>query len=245
MQSFTRKEVSFSSDNNNLVGTVYTPREAVSSPGILFIHGAGNADQTRYFPWQEYLATQGICSFSFDVRGVGKSKGVFEDGSLNNRLIDAENALQTFIKTGVVDQSRLGVSGFSMGGHIAIRFLEQHPEIKGIILGCAAAYGKKSEDKKLNGEFTEVIRKEGSWKNAPVFQILNSYQGKVFVVYGEEERVIPQEIQQQFVTIAQKKGEAHYLPHMGHKLLRPENDLQKKSFQKMLQLTGDFLQKTL
>jgi len=189
------------------------------------------------------FGSKSFSSFSFDVRGVGESEGDFEDGSLNNRLVDAENALQTFIATGKVDQKHLAVGGNSMGAHIVVRLIEKNPWVKAIMLGCAAAYGTEAEDKKLNKTFTEVLRKENSWQDSRVFPILKAYKGKILVLYGEEEVVIPREVQKKFVEIAQKKGEAYYLANIGHKLLQPGTDLQKISFQKILKISGEFLEK--
>lgn len=239
------KEITFFSDGRKLAGTLYAPSKGSVTPAVLFIHGAGKANRTRYFPWQEYLAKKGFSSFSFDVRGVGESEGNFEEGSLNNRLIDAQNALKTFIKTGFVDPRRLGIGGNSMGAHVAVRLIEKNPEIKAIMLGCAAAYGIEAEGKQLNEEFTWVIRKPDSWKTSPVFPILNSYKGKVFILYGEEEEVIPHEVEKNFLDIAKTKGEAYLLPHIGHKLLQPENEQQKQAVEKLFTLSSAFLEKYL
>jgi len=239
------KSIRFLSDGNSLFGTLYAPTESTPLPGILFIHGAGQATSERYIPWQHYLAEKGYSSFSFDVRGVGKSEGKFAEGSLDNRLQDARNALKTFTATGVVDPLRLSVAGNSMGAHIVARLIEKEPHVKAIILGCAAAYGTEAENKPLDETFTSVIRRAGSWKDSPVFPILTAFPGKICVVYGDQEEVIPQEVQERFIALAKAKGEVHLLKHIGHRLLQAETDEQIKARQQLFVLSAHFLQEAL
>lgn len=61
------------------------------------------------------MAQNGYVSFSFDTRGVGGSSGRFEEGSLKNRLTDAQAAYDKLSK--FVDN--IIVIGRSMGGHVA------------------------------------------------------------------------------------------------------------------------------
>ena len=61
----------------------------------------------RYQELQQFLATNGFISLSFDFRGVGQSEGIFIDGTLDNRLQDAKKAyeeLQKYIKKNYKDK---------------------------------------------------------------------------------------------------------------------------------------------
>jgi uncharacterized protein len=235
--------IHFTSDGIRLAGHLAYPTEIEKPPGILFIHGAGKSTSHRYEPWQEYLAERGMSSFAFDCRGVGDSEGNFEDGGLHNRLTDSKNALETFKNSGKVDVTKISVGGGSMGGHIAIRLSEVDPSIKNILLFYAAAYAAEAENKPLNEEFTEILRSENSWKNSPVFKILENFPGHVFVLYGEYDKVIPQEIQDIYLNIAKEKGDGYLLLGIGHKLQMPETPREHEGMQEMFEYSYQFLKK--
>jgi dienelactone hydrolase len=237
---FTTKRITFLSDGLRLTGFLSLPDGISHPPGILFLHGAGLSTMVRFTQWQEFLAEKGIASFAFDYRGCGESQGTFEDSSLNNRLSDADKALQTFLLSGV-DIKNLSVSGASMSGHVSIRLIEKFPWVKAIILQCAAAYSAEAEDKPLNQAFTREISKPNSWADSPVFEILEKYQGKVYTFYGEHDQVIPQAVQDRFNKIATKKGQAIRLAHATHTILQPKNDFQAKAMKRMFELSYEFL----
>lgn len=238
------KKISFVSDGNKLSGLLYYPEANEKPPGLLFLHGAGSSNKGRFSEWQKFLCDHGYSSFIFDCRGVGESEGSFEDGSLNNRLRDALSGLQAFIETGHVDPARICVVGNSMSGHTAVRMTER-VNLKAIMLAYAAAYGKNAEDKPLNAEFTNEIRKENSWHDSPVFPIVNNFAGATFVVYGEYEEVIPKEIQNKYLDIAQRKGEGYVIKNATHRMLMPQNEKEHTAMQELFSLSVKFLNKRL
>src|SRR4051812_24624665 len=86
------KNVSFTSGKNTLVGNLYVPDTATIS--VLICHGAGTSNKERFKELQEFLEKNGIASLAFDFTGVGESGGTFEEGTLNQRLLDAQKALE-------------------------------------------------------------------------------------------------------------------------------------------------------
>ncbi len=238
------KKITFISDGNKLSGTLYQTDVRKKSPGILFLHGAGNSSSARFNLWQQYLCDKGYTSFIFDCRGVGESEGEKEDGGLNNRLRDAENALKTFISTGNIDEDNICVVGNSMSGHTAVQLTQKYTNIKALILAYAAAYSEEAENKKLDHTFTEALRKENSWIDSPAFSTLQKYLGKVLVIYGEHEDIIPQGVQKRFVELGEQKGESHIIKNAGHRMLLPTNEKEEQAMQELFQISASFLDKT-
>jgi len=239
------KAVNFQSDGLTLRGSLVYPLPKNGYYGVLFVHGGGLYYPVDFYAaWQEYLGARGYSSFSFFGRGVAPSEGNFSDSSLNNRLKDAQAALEFFKNSGLVDQKVIAVYASSMGGHVAVRLLEKHKEIKALILQSAAAYGKALESLSLGTEFTEAVRKPESWRDSPVFKILANYRYPVKVVYGKADSVIPSEVQQKYCQSA-RKTTREILLGGGHALLRPKTAAEKRALEKLYLGTVDFLNKNL
>lgn len=227
-KNYLEKTITFSS-NPKLVGTLVYPKKNFNPPGVLMIHGGGlTGARTIYKNWQKFLARNGFSSFAFDCRGNGDSEGEFADSTLDNRLKDSLEALEEFKNSHHVNPENIVVVGTSMGGHTASRLIDKKPELKALILNSAAAYSIEAEDKKHDGEFTEVIRKQNSWKNSPAFESVSNFKGDVLVVYAENDLVIPKEIQNKYKDQITDRSQAVIIPNIGHRFLKEENKQQKK-----------------
>lgn len=239
MESIQHKEIFFFSDGNKLQGKLIFPLTNRAPLSVLFIHGGGKTIGDRQIAWQEHLAKNGFFTMSFFCRGVDKSEGSFEDGSLNNRLCDAEAALLFLRSTTKKEDENIIVIASSMGGHVACRLVQRHPKIKKLILQSAAAYGKEAENKKLDRSFTNTITKQNSWKNSPAFDALTDYKGEVMVVYSKQDSVIPQEIQKKYSSSA--KITDTYILDTAHAMLRPNSENEQRSLHTLFSLSLKFL----
>jgi uncharacterized protein len=234
-----RKDITFLSDNIKLFGVLVVPQRA--QRGVIFFHGGGHASTKRYSFLQTYFEKVGIASLSFDFRGCGQSQGSFEDGSLVNRLIDAENALLFFQNQTGLAIDNIFVWGSSMGGHIACRLTEKYPKLAGVILQSAAAYGVSAENVLLNDEFSNMIRQEKSWENSPAFQALEKFAGKKLVVFGERDVVIPEEVKIEYKRLSQHNGKYICIEGGSHTLLHPQNEVQQLALEKLSEIAAQFI----
>ncbi|MBR7836281.1 alpha/beta fold hydrolase [Actinospica durhamensis] len=92
-----------------------------AGPGLLLAHGAGGGIEANYGPILDGLAA-GHTVVGADYPGSGATPrfvGPLSEDELADRLVEAAvaNGLETF-----------AVSGFSLGGPIAIRIAARHPE---------------------------------------------------------------------------------------------------------------------
>jgi hypothetical protein len=234
----------FPSSHFTLHGQLHLP--AAYQSGVLFLHGGGvKTNHSRYLPFQSPDSPfgQSIASLAFDFRGCGQSEGKFEQGSLQNRLQDAKAALNEFIKLSKLSESSIYLWGSSMGGHIACKLLEAHPKLKGIILQSAAAYSEKAEALPLNHQFTQAINQPNSWNQSPAFTSLKLFTGKVLIVYGDLDTVVPQGIQLRYQEIARRKdGQVLTLNYCPHALLKPHTPAQQTGFNQLLEASYRFVQ---
>jgi pimeloyl-ACP methyl ester carboxylesterase len=218
------KKIIFHS-SKKLVGNLFIPEEKFLK-AVLILHGGGSSNKERFKELQEMLMDHTIASFAFDFRGVGESEGTFEEGSLNNRLADAKAAVEELSK--YCSLENIVVIGCSMGGHVAVRLVNIKPQIRTLILLYAGIYGEEAESKLLNDTFTQVLRKKQSWKDSPVFKILENYTGKILVIYGRKDTIIPKELKNILRILVKVKGKYIELKDAGHLILSPQTALEEK-----------------
>jgi 3-oxoadipate enol-lactonase len=105
-----------------------------AGPGLLLAHGAGGGIEANYGPILEGLAARHTV-VGVDYPGAGatpKAQGPLEVDELAEQLVAAADAegLDTF-----------AVSGYSLGGPVAIRLAARHPErVSSLVLSASFAH---------------------------------------------------------------------------------------------------------
>jgi pimeloyl-ACP methyl ester carboxylesterase len=169
-------------DTHKLTGDVI-PNGA--SPQVLVLHGAGNAHRGDFRLIREELLIHGFSSAAFDFVGHGDTGGELKYSSLISRtrqvcsVVDSLDIIQPF-----------SVIAASMGAYTAVKLLN-HYQVKNLILVVPAMYDSKAYSVDFNRGFTEIIRQPESWGNSDAWQILSQYTGRLFVIAGEKDEVIP------------------------------------------------------
>ena len=69
------EDVSFSSGDVQLAGTLISPASAAKHPAIILVHGSGAENREYVLPWARFLIRRGIAVLGYDKRGVGGSTG--------------------------------------------------------------------------------------------------------------------------------------------------------------------------
>ncbi|HSD99056.1 MAG TPA: alpha/beta fold hydrolase [Patescibacteria group bacterium] len=231
------EKIIFQSAGFTIVGNFFLP-QTKNPPGILILHGAGHSHKEKFLEIQKSVYEKGHASLAIDFTGVGESSGEFTEGSLEVRLQNAADALKELKK--YADPENISVLGSSMGGFVgAVLGSENH--VKNILLLAPAAYSQDAENKKLNNTFTKEITKSQSWENSRSFPALKKFNGRVLVLYGENDTKIPQGVQKRYQEIASKKGEWHNIVHMGHNLIAAENSQKNEAIHQVISFICDFL----
>jgi len=169
-------------EDHTLVGDVLTDG---SPPRLLILHGAGNSCRQNFRWLREELWTAGVSSAAFDFIGHGDTGGDLKSSSLISRtrqactMIDALGLRQP-----------LALMGVSMSGYTAVRLLE-HYRVKRLILVVPAMYTAQAYTTPFNEGFSDIIRQPQSWIHSDAWQILAGYRGRLLVVAGEKDRIIP------------------------------------------------------
>jgi uncharacterized protein len=116
---------------DGIAGIVAVPENAITAPGVLLLHGfASHKDEVGdlYKRLAVALAAQRIVSLRIDFRGCGESAGDLSDTTIDQQVADAQTGYKYLAGLFVVDSTRIGVVGFSLGGAIAVLSAAQRPE---------------------------------------------------------------------------------------------------------------------
>lgn len=124
----TETTVEFAVDGQKVVGTLNLPDAAPKPPVILLLHGfTGSRDELEIPAVKEGVferaariwADKGYASLRIDFRGNGDSDGKFEDMTMEGLVKDATAALDFLAASGEIDNDKVAVVGWSMGGAVA------------------------------------------------------------------------------------------------------------------------------
>jgi uncharacterized protein len=114
-ESIEKQELSFSSNNLELYGTLWKPENPINR-GLLFVTSSQGNDRSANSAEAMYFANLGYTVFSYDKRGTGKSQGDWQSATIEELCSDDMNALAFFSKMTTLPLSKIGIKGSSQGG---------------------------------------------------------------------------------------------------------------------------------
>lgn len=139
-----RKSVQFYSWDTLLRGSLHIPERDRPVPGVLIVPGfADTAVGAHGMHVQLACALEraGYAVLRFDYGGLGESDGEFREFTVLRGLDDAFRALMTLRRQPDVDEQRIGVVGYSLGGAYAVHLAASMPEpVRAVGLLAPVAY---------------------------------------------------------------------------------------------------------
>ncbi|CAN7576144.1 MULTISPECIES: alpha/beta fold hydrolase [unclassified Acidovorax] len=165
-------------------------------PRTLALHGGGRSSRQGYRPLLTYLAGQDQSAAAFDFAGQGDSPGPMSDSSLDDRVAQA---LAVVERLGL--QPPVSLIASSMGGHIACSLIPRLMPAA-IVLFCPAAYEAAAQPVAFGPAFQQVIRTTTAFAASPAFSALEQFEGRLLLVLGEHDAVIPREVEHGYITRA-------------------------------------------
>jgi pimeloyl-ACP methyl ester carboxylesterase len=119
----------FNEQDNIYLAGWYIPSK--NGAAIILLHGFGS-NRLEMKSRAEVLARHGYGVLLYDLRGHGESQGDVRAFGWED-VGDVQTALQFLTNREEVNEDRIGILGFSIGGQIAIRATAEYKQIKAII----------------------------------------------------------------------------------------------------------------
>lgn len=183
-----KSPITFTVGEETLAGLILHNGNQEHLANFVFLHGAGLGTKELICNIAQPIIEQGNSILTIDFSGHGTSSGELKKSSLKKRVEEAQQAIDYY----AVKQS-LTVCGSSMGGYIAIKMLERY-SIDTLILFCPALYTRDAYTIQFDQGFTQIIRAHASWRNTDVLKTLESFTGKLLIIIGQNDEVIPPEV---------------------------------------------------
>ncbi|MFJ2101438.1 alpha/beta fold hydrolase [Streptomyces anulatus] len=155
------------------------------------LHGAGNSSTERLLPLVQEFVAHGCRGVAFDFSGHGESTGRLSELSLRRRFEQAVAVIDAYGGA----EGPLVLVGFSMSGQTVADLVAHYGDRVTALGLCAPAVSTAEawdvpfEDG--DGRFSGIIRRPDSWREAPAFQVLRTYEGRAVLAVPGTDAVIP------------------------------------------------------
>ena len=154
---------------------------AGQAPHMLALHGGGVSTHLGAQWLMAALAAQGWPGAGFDFVGHG--------ACLCDAVVEARSFQRAVAEALPIAAPRVLVAS-SMGGHIACRLIEPL-QPRALILFCPAAYEAAAESQPFGPAFQRTLRATTDFDASPAFTALDRFDGRLLLVLGSEDAVIP------------------------------------------------------
>ncbi len=138
---YIQQEVRYKNSHDNvwLSGTLTIPNDTNKHPAVMLVAGSGPNHRDSYHAGHrtfkvlaDHLTKLGYIVLRSDKRGVYKSSGSFEDGTLNDLILDTQAAVQYLKSHKRVDPNNIILIGHSEGSLVSIMTTE-HEKVQGLV----------------------------------------------------------------------------------------------------------------
>ncbi len=189
-KSYSVETLSIKSNNIVLSANIYKPKTKGKHPALVLLHGSSTNLKSDYVFDADFFAKRGFEVLIFDKRGNGKSTGDYYTSNYDDLIEDAIACLKILNERESVDNSKIGLWGYSQGAMLLSKIITKtdipsfliakSPEI--ISVTEAAAYSDSlrvvnSGNLKSNGHIVaeshrkveEMIRDSNDYKEVENF----------------------------------------------------------------------------
>ena len=146
--AYTATTVSIPNGDRQVPAVVTIPKGEGPFPAVVMNHGHGGSkdENVGFGGVAAALAEAGIASIRMDFPGCGDSTAPFTENTLSNMKSDSNASLAYLLENYDIDEAKLGILGYSMGGRLALEIIseEGNPYKAVVLLSAAANPGEES-----------------------------------------------------------------------------------------------------
>ncbi|HEX2953643.1 MAG TPA: alpha/beta fold hydrolase [Bacillota bacterium] len=240
-----------------LRGVFHQPEANAPIPIVILFHGFTGTKLESHrilLKTARALEAMGVASIRFDFSGHGESDGEFENMTLT-REIEEARAIFSYVKgLPFVDDSRMALLGFSLGGAIASVIAGEVPsDIKSMVLWAPAGnvyedIKKIVESSNSNIDDPECYHLWGNlWKKTAladlkhweIYRCAAPYQGPVLLLHGSADPSIPLVDSERYLALYDNSAKMQVIKGANH-------SFDDASWEKqVIEATVGFFKKTL
>lgn len=230
----TGGDIWLESRGKEIPATWLRPSSQSPTPLVLLIHGHGGTrhEAGGFTRVAEALMKRGIASIRMDFPGCGDSKEPFSQNNLTNMGLDVKAAQAYAMAHGNIDRSRVAMLGFSMGARLAMLLTQGNQDYAAMAMWAPAGINGAGDMVKYLGgprryeAMKTQAKQEGfapfttfwgqkqqlglQWfldmENSQPLDAMAQYTGDVFVLYGDQDDVVPPRVSELVITNAKKAG---------------------------------------
>ena len=219
-----QKDVSIeSSRGTKIPAKIFLPDGVTDSiPLVIMCHGftgKKEGDDNHFVELGSILAQNGIGAITIDFPGCGESTEPSTSYTLNNMLDYIDSAINYMKANYSINNGQIGIVGHSMGGRVASEYLDK---VQAAALWAPANGDGLSGLKFLGDNYEELAQtaqsngsvETGNWNftvsgelfsqmsSSHPLEKIQSFAGKLLIVYGDSDDVIDSEVISQVESIA-------------------------------------------
>jgi dipeptidyl aminopeptidase/acylaminoacyl peptidase len=212
-----------------------------STPGIVLPHG-GPTSQTvdNFNKTAAALASRGYVCIAPNVRGSTGYGMEFQKANYKDLgggdLQDEVYAAQFLAATGFVDASKIGITGGSYGGYMAMIAIGRTPDVWAAsveLFGITDWLTEQEHEEPTLQQYDQSIlgdpvKDRQSYEDASPIKYFKNAKAPLLILQGANDIRDPKEEAEQAETILKKEGKivaAHYYPDEGHGFAKRENQI--------------------
>ena len=161
----TAVSVPSSTGDYQISAVLTTPNTDEKVPLVVMLHGfAGNKDEGNGFVYiARALAKRGIASIRMDFAGTGDDTRAFTDYTLDGAAADATDCVDYALANANIDETRLGIFGYSNGGRITTMITASDDRYQARALLAPAVIADSTSDQANLEECAETGYREIEW----------------------------------------------------------------------------------
>lgn len=227
------------SRDQRLFGVLHLPIKETKPPIVIMAHGFTDdktGDNRLFVKFGRKAAKAGIAVLRFDFSGSGDSEGDFSEVTLNSEIEDLKSAVEFVYNLPEIDNSRINLIGYSLGGAVSIALTAVDQRIKSFI-GWAPVSDLKATFQRIlgkkdfslakngtlitckNGNKQFYLRKEffSSIRNSGLIHEINKISPRpILLIQGsDDKKVLPKETEVLFQNANEPKA-IHFIQGTGH-----------------------------